>query len=188
MNEALTAYHEAAHAVVCAVLDIPLWDIGIHIDRAVGITFNCRRHAGNRGNSPDDIAERERSIVMMKAGYIANLRINPNSHKMLAKDDQDKEEELLDEMYPRCTEEWDAANKRLGHKSQCLVEQHWGEIETLGKALMNKPETRQPLWLHCLWPASGEMFERYLSAREVADILESYGLEVKIKQSDFAVE
>lgn len=77
MNPVLAAYHESAHAVACVVMNMPLQDTGIHIDTiGGGITFNFHRKPGDLTNTPADIVERERSIVMIKAGYMANLKLS----------------------------------------------------------------------------------------------------------------
>jgi hypothetical protein len=70
----------SSHAVVAVSLGLPLQDTGLHLDTVDGgIAFNLHRKPGDASNTPADVEERERSFVMIKAGYRANLTLFPGT-------------------------------------------------------------------------------------------------------------
>ncbi len=59
-----TAYHEAAHTVVAVSLEMPLRNRGVHMDTiGSGISYYWFRTPGDPNNTPDDVLERERTII-----------------------------------------------------------------------------------------------------------------------------
>ncbi|MGA2538950.1 MAG: hypothetical protein ABSF53_23285 [Terracidiphilus sp.] len=67
-----TAYHEAGHAVAAVLQGLELRERGVHIDvEASGIAYYCHRLPGIKGISDGDRAEREKTIVALYAGKVA---------------------------------------------------------------------------------------------------------------------
>ncbi len=180
-NIRFAAYHEAAHAVACAALGLPLEDTGMHVDRSgLGIIFSFHRKPGNPSNTAADITCREKSIVMIKAGYVASLKVNPGSPPWLAKQGRCEEKQLLDETYPVGSEAWFQADSKLNDESQRLVSQHWNAIQALAETLLARTETRQPLSLAPRWTSS-ETHEQCLSGSEIAAILSNFNLKAIVQ-------
>jgi hypothetical protein len=66
------AYHEAGHITAAVVQQMPLRSHGIHVDpKANGIAYYWHREPGDLANSDRDLEERERTIVALYAGRIA---------------------------------------------------------------------------------------------------------------------
>lgn len=181
MDSFSAAYHEAAHAVVSVVLGLPIQDTGLHIDTVDGgITFNLHRIPGDPSNTPADILERERSIVAIKAGFRANLRLFPGTPRQVASDDRREEIALLDEMYARDTSQWLEADTRLTVEAQNLVERHWGAITTLAGAVLAKPVSERPPQSFTKW-CSPHPNEQCISGSEIASILKDFGLNAVVR-------
>jgi hypothetical protein len=177
MNPYLAAHHESAHAVACAVLGMPLQDAGIHIDTiGGGITFSLHRTPGDLANAAVDVVERERTIVMTKAGYRANLKLLPSAPSELAAADRRKEIALLDEMYPQRGKLWVDADERLKNESSRLVDQQWTAIQALAQSLLAKPVTPRPFESFTKWPTSPDAHEQWMSGNEAAVILSKFQL------------
>ncbi len=135
-----TAYHEAAHEVVCIVQKIPIRELGLRIDsKGHGASHTYRRNAGDLNNTETDVRQREKSVILLFAGYWGQVQIFPEiEYEAIAKD-QSQIDELLDEMYPHNSEEWQAAKNKLRKESNRLVAEYWPAIEALAKALWTKP-------------------------------------------------
>ncbi len=74
------AYHEAGHEVVSVILQIPIQESGIHVDSQIhGIALTFLRTPEDLRNTPADIVEREQSIVVLNAGYIAQKLFFPDT-------------------------------------------------------------------------------------------------------------
>lgn len=185
MDEFSAAHHESAHAVIAVRLGLPLQDAGLHLDTVDGgITFNLHRRPGNPNNTPADIEERERSIVMIKAGYRANLKLAPDAPATVASDDRREEIALLDEMHFRRGEKWLEADARLTAQAQTLVDECWDAIRALAQALLAKPVRPRPRKSFQTW-CSPYPNERFIDGNEVAGILQEFGLKVIVrKESD----
>jgi hypothetical protein len=180
VNPSLAAHHESSHAVACVVLGLPLQDTGIRIDTlGGGITFNLHREPGSLSNTIADITERERSIVMIKAGFMANLRVFPGSPAELAADDRDEEIRLLNEMHPQDGQAWAEADKRLSEESRTLVDQHWNAIQALAGALLARPVT--PRAPESLKKWSRDSQEQWMDGNEVAAILRNFQLSAIVR-------
>lgn len=183
-NERHAAYHEAAHAVACAVLGLPLQDLGMHIDRGgMGVTFNLHRKPGKPSRASDDFDCCERSIVMIKAGYKANLKLDPLAPPHFAENDRLEEEALLNEMYPHDGQALSRADEKLSAASHLLVARHWNAIESLAGALLEKPRTPQTIELKMRkeWK-SADMQERCLRGNEIAAILKALNLDTIVQR------
>lgn len=185
MNHEQAAHHEAAHAVVGVVLGMPLQDSGIHIDTVDGgVTFNLCRLPGDLANTPEDIEERERTIVMTKTGYAANLKLDPCCLPCVAADDRARETRLLDEMYRRDDERWMETDNRLAATAQGFVNQHWETIRDLAQRLLRKPVTRRSNDSFSHWN-SPYPDEKWMDGDEVSRVLILYGLNAIVrKESD----
>jgi hypothetical protein len=182
MNPYVAAHHESAHAVACAALKLPLQDTGIHIDTiGGGIAFNFHRKPGDMGNTTVDKIERERSIVMIKASYIATLRVAPDSPAALAADDRGEEIKLLNEMYPRDRKAWAEADEILAEESRRLVDRHWDAIHALAEALLAKPVTQRSPENIKKW-TSRDTQERWMSGAEIIAALRRFELSTIVRK------
>lgn len=181
MDECSAAHHESAHAVIAVRLGLPLQDAGLHLDTVDGgITFNLHRKPGNRNNTPEDIEQRERSIVMIKAGYRANLKLDPGSPATVASDDRREEIELLNEMYPTGSQKWVETDVRLTAEAQRRVDEDWDVIRALAQALLAKPVARRSRESFQKW-SSPYPDERFIDGHEVAAILKEFGLNTIVR-------
>jgi hypothetical protein len=170
------AHHEAAHAVVCVVLGLPLQDRGIHIDTlGGGICFNLHRKPGDLKCSDADVVEREHSITMIKAGYVANCKLFPGCPASIAADDRAEEKDLLTEMFQLDDAKWQEADAKLSGEAQRLVDQYWTAIEAVASVLLGKPITQRTSDTASRW-TSVDSHERWISGEEVAAILEGFEL------------
>jgi hypothetical protein len=178
----LAAHHEAAHAVACAALGLPLQESGIHIDTiGGGITFSFHRTPGDLDNSVKDVVQRERSIVMIKAGYAANLKLFSNSPTALAADDRLEECKLLGEMHPPDGRAWTDVDQRLSRESRCLVDERWEAIQALAQSLLAKPIASRPPESFRKW-SSPDPYERCMGGDEVAAVLGKFRLTAIIRK------
>jgi hypothetical protein len=125
--------------------------------------------------------ERKRSIVMIKAGYRANLKLFSGTPPTVASDDRREEVALLNEMYPPGGQEWISADTRLKEDAQSLVDKHWEAIRALALAVLAKPVV----------PRSQESFQRWSSpypnekcidGHEIAAILRPVGLNAIVRK------
>src|SRR5580704_18694471 len=130
-----TAYHEAAHEVVCIAQKILIREFGLRIDsKGHGASHTYRRSAGDLNNTETDVREREESIVLLSAGYWGQVRIFAEIEYDAIAKDQNQIDELLDEMYPHKSVDWQAAKDNLSEESDRLVAKYWPAIEALAKA------------------------------------------------------
>ena len=149
------AYHEAGHVVVAAVQDMPLRNLGVHIDSlGCGKAFYWRRLPdGSRNNCGSDL-ERERTIISASAGLIAQKRFYSHSLRndverymeVCAKDDTALIIELLEEMYSGDRHAWFSARASLHSESIRLVELHGRAVDALAKHILTRervPRDRQ---------------------------------------------
>jgi len=172
-----TAYHEAGHAVIAVTQNLPLCEAGMHVDsKGNGVTFTLRRNPGDQNNARADIEERERSIIMIYAGNIAQEKFSPCSRWEGSLGDDTIAEALLSEMYsPPKGAEWCRTQQRLWGESYKLVYGHWKAIEALAEALWAKPMVPRvdlgPLSFH-----SQDLLEKWMTGYEVKALLEPFSV------------
>ena len=172
-----TAYHEAAHEVVCIAQKIPIREFGLRIDsKGHGASHTYRRSAGDLNNTETDVREREESIVLLSAGYWGQVRIFAEIEYDAIAKDQYQIDELLDEMYPHKSVDWRAAKDNLSEKSDRLVAKYWPAIEALARALWAKPWKPQEQLPPIDMGWSDDAVEKSLGAKEVEAILKPFGL------------
>lgn len=187
MEEFSAAHHEAAHAVVAVSLGLPLQDTGLHLDTVDGgIAFNLHRKPGDPSNTPADIEERERSIVTIKAGYRANLRLFLGTPATVASDDRREEIALLNEMYEGGGQQWVDADDRLTAEAQSLVDQHWDAIRAVAQAILTKPVKRRSRESFQKW-SSPYPNERCIDGYEIASILRGFSLNAIVRKESEGV-
>jgi hypothetical protein len=160
-----TAYHEAGHMVAAVVLGLPLQDGGIHIDLELsGVSYYCHRLPGDPRNSRQDQLEREKTILALYAGGIAQLRFlpaydDPNSWKS----DREVAAQLLTELGHT-----KASEASLWRQAKSLVDSNWTLIEGLASALLAKPITAMSkAELEKGWSKGTRKQEKCMSLEEV---------------------
>jgi hypothetical protein len=179
-----TAYHEAAHEVVCIAQEIPIREIELRIDsRGNGESHTYRRIAGDLKKSECDVREREKSIILLFAGYLGQVKMFSEIEHEAIEGDESQIDELLDEMYPHESEEWLAAKIRLRGESEKLVTDNWPAIEALAKALLAKPWTPQESRATGVsW--SGDTVEKLIDGKEVEEIVKPFRLSPIIRADE----
>jgi hypothetical protein len=137
-----TAFHEAAHYIVCVAQAIPVRGIGLRIDsKGNGRSHIYCRESGNEINSELDKQEIEKSIVLLFAGYLGQLKFFPELKDMqdvadaAIKEDLNQIDALLSDLYPNKSEGWHNAKGVLRTKSDRLVERNWPAISALANSL-----------------------------------------------------
>jgi hypothetical protein len=179
----VAAHHEAAHAVVAVALGLPLQDTGICVDTVGGgVCFKLHRRPGDLSQSPAATKERERSIISIKVGYLANCKLFPGYPDSVAQDDRSEVIALLNEMHPPGEAEWSAADSTLSKEAQRLLDTHWDAVEAIASALLSKPVTRRSAESFRRWPSSQDAFERNLCGEESAEILRRFDLRALIRK------
>jgi hypothetical protein len=174
------AYHEAAHTVVAVALEMPLRNRGVHIDgMGNGISYYWFRTPGDPSNTPQDIVERERTIVSTEAGYIAQRKFYPVCPSGGNWYDRDLCIKLMDEMYPHGGSERFAAHDRLIAEASGLVDEHGLATEALAKAVLDQPWTTRPEDTERQW--SKDTVEKWIDGNRVVSILTKFHLEPIIR-------
>lgn len=176
------AYHEAAHEVTSVVLQIPIRELGVHIDsQGNGVALTFRRRAGDLKKEAKDNHQREQSIILLTAGYIGQVRFFDDAPTEGAADDQKHIHDLLNEMYEPESDEWIDAKSKLRDKAKNIVNEQWPAVEALAKALWDKPWTSRVALPEKEMGWSKDSREKWLDASEVESILKSFGLDPIIK-------
>ena len=170
-----SAYHEAGHTIAAVSLGMPLRKRGVHIDRrGDGISYYWFRVLGDTNNAPEDIAERERTIISIEAGFTAQRRFYPDCPTGGNFTDRDQCIKLLDEMYSN-RDDWLGAQERLIAEARRLVDRHWDAIEALAKAVLAQPLMQRPEDAERQW--SRDSMERWVDGNQVVSILKQFGME-----------
>jgi hypothetical protein len=180
-----TAYHEAAHEVLCIAQKIPIREFGLRIDpQGRGVAHTFRRNSGDPNNTADDVREREESIVLLFAGEIGQVRIFPETPFDAIAKDQSQIDVLLDEMHRHKSTDWYAAKDRLRKESERLVAEHWQAIDAQAKALWSKPwkPQEQLLSMDAAW--SSDKMEKSMDAKEVEAVVKEFGLRPMIRPDE----
>lgn len=136
-----TAHHEAGHMVVAVLQHMPLQDGGMHIDMEwSGVAYYCHRQPGVSDNSENSRDEREKTIVALFAGRIAQFNSLPGidyrDYPDSWKSDWDTAAQLLRELYPSVTE---VTVRPFYARAEQLVLRNWSTIESLALTLWEKP-------------------------------------------------
>lgn len=171
------AYHEAGHTVIAALLGLPLRNAGVRVDsKCHGLACLCCRVPGDLSNDARDVDERERTIVMLYAGYVAQRMFFTDCPSDGAVRDEALAQQLLSEMHPLSDSH--AYDQRLREKAQRSVKSHWNVVGALAETLWARPyRARVDLGAENGW--SDDSKERYMSGHEVRDLLAR--LQVKIE-------
>src|SRR6267154_289354 len=173
------SYHEAGHTVVVVALGMPLRNRGVHIDTmGNGISYYWFRLPGDPNNTPDDIAERERTIISTEAGIVAQKKFYPDCPYGGNFYDRDQNIKLLDEMYPNRNDFFEAQQKCY-EESVRLVNLHWPAIEALARALLAEPLAIRTNDAEGQW--SNDTVERWLDGNRVIAILSEFQLQPSIR-------
>ena len=177
------AFHEAAHYVLCVAQGIPVRELGLRIDsRGNGRSHIYCRESGKEARSEIDKQEIAKSIVMLFAGYLGQLKSFPELEDMQEVADAAKKvdlvqiDALLGDMYPNEPEYRFNAKGKLQTKSRGLVEGNWSAIKDLADALWAQPWKPQEQLPRIDSGWSDDKEEKSMNAREVAAILCKFGL------------
>jgi hypothetical protein len=178
------AYHEAGHTVIAAAQGLWLRARGIHVDsEGSGISYYAHRMPGDLSNLAKDQDERERTILALHAGRIAQVRVFPECSDENWAADADVISELLDEMFGADLRVRSAAAETLRQQCQELVGRHWASIDSLGTELISKPWTEQPLIeINENWSHGRTRLERWMPGSEVVQILSSFGIVAELRE------
>jgi len=148
-----TAYHEAGHAVVCAMLDNGLHSATINpTDAAAGITTsimprNIRRKLRDEEHDDPRLAQWiEHRVIVILAGTAAQRRAFPKmqwkyghgfngSQPVTPRTDAQNACRLIYVLHGE-GELADCYYKYLQAKTKSLVDRHWGAIERVAAALL----------------------------------------------------
>jgi hypothetical protein len=180
-----SAYHEAGHIVIAAVQEMPMRNLGAHMDSlGCGKAFYWRRVPdGSRNNVGTDI-ERERTVIATSAGCIAQKRfygegLSEDLRKYIefsATSDTNLVIELLQEMYSGNNAAWFQARKHLFEQSAQLVDSHWKAIETLAKSLLSRNWEPRQMQTDADGKWSVDKREKWMHGIEIVEILKPFGI------------
>jgi hypothetical protein len=175
------AYHEAGHTVAAASLRLPLREAGLHVDsRCCGVTLICCRNPGDPRNTAEDIRERERTISMLYAGYVAQRKFFSDCPRDGAFKDEATADALLTEMFHwERNPAWSATEQGLRNVAQKIVEERWDAIQALAETLWSKePVSRFDLGPESQWSRDAQ--ERYMTGTEVSKFLKPFQILIQI--------
>jgi hypothetical protein len=179
------AYHEAAHAVIAVTQKLALQTKGIHIDTlGEGIAFVFQREPGDPSNGAVDVDQRERTILGIKAGFIATIMVQPDCNPDASADDCEKVQKLLRESCGNNEVKLTETDSRLTSRAHNLVNKYWPAIDAVANALLEKPVTPRPAGSRSgsLWKSPDDQ-KRSLTGPEVAEILRGFGLTATVRDS-----
>lgn len=177
-----SAYHEAGHVVAAVVQGLPLANGGMRIDdRGHGISRFCIRTLGEGGNSEQDQIERDKSIVALLAGMVAQLRFCPDYNDPQSwSDDSEKINRLLGEIK---TSQGSPKWLELSKEANRIIVDYWSLVKDLAENLFNAPvssmsqeefDTGQyPRFMQC---------QKYLSSEKISQFFRSGKINCKIAQ------
>ena len=177
------AYHEAGHAVIAAVQQMPLKAGGIRIDqKGSGFShYQVTKLSGCASIGPDP--EREKAIRSTQAGYIAQekfyLRFFDRLPPSGSSHDSDYIRGLLEEMYSGRNDFFDAMNKLAGETQQ-LVGEHWQAIEALAQTLLKKEwESQAPPSGERRW--STQLAQKKMDGSEIVALLQQHQISASVQ-------
>ena len=177
------AFHEAGHVVVAALQGLWLRTRGMHVDpEGNGIAYYGHRLPGDVSNLAKDQEEREKTIVALHAGRIAQAKVFPECPDENWVADVGVVSALLDEMFAIDVLARSAADKRLQQNAYDLVGRHWKPIHDLATQLLSKPWTQQPpIEKNENWSRGKATLERWIPGSEVARILDTFGIVAEVR-------
>jgi hypothetical protein len=140
--------------------------------KCCGVSLICCRNPGDLRNTADDIQERERTIIMLYAGDIAQRRFFSHCPPDGALKDEITANALLTEMFQSEKHPaWAPTKQRLREVAQRMVEERWNIIQALAETLWSRePVSRHDLGPESQWSTDSQ--ERYMTGTEVRKLLE----------------
>ena len=171
-----TAFHEAGHTVAAALLQLPLLEGGMHIDmEGSGVTHYCHRLPGSLGQSNADQIEREKTVIALYDGRIAQSRFCPGFDDPDAwKDDWATADKLLREMGPACTT---LTRHALYERAKRILFESWHAVESLANALWAKPQVQMPRCEYeSGWSRATKKQEKQLTGAEAKALLADFNI------------
>jgi hypothetical protein len=155
----------------------------MHVDpEGSGITCYGHRLPGDLSNSAKHQQEREKTIVALNAGRIAQVRVFPECPDANWAGDVDVVGALLDEMFTTNPNARSAAAESLQQQAEDLVRRHWRPIHGLATELLSKPWTDQPpIEIKENWSRGKTTLERWVPGSEVVRLLSSFGIAAELR-------
>jgi hypothetical protein len=168
--EAVTAHHEAGHAVAAAYLEIEFSKVTIVGDAiALGRViyedppdYVLKAEANGTRDDPRYVQWMERSIIVTLAGGIAERRYSPRSkwregggHGKGAAPGSDVQTVIrrIEDMHGP-SKVADAYHTYLEARAEALVEEYWPKIRTVAKALLRRKEMMADEVFEVMFPES----------------------------------
>jgi hypothetical protein len=179
------AYHEAGHLTAAALQDLPLLDRGVHIDdKGHGVSDYCHRVPGDKRNEECDIAEREKTILALYAGEVAQRRFFSDCSEDCWKHDRRVVSLLLDEMNLDEQTRTDKENTLKDKSRELVLRKHWLLVESLAKTLLAKPLTQQPpIEIECNWSKGQTNMERWMKGTEIVEFFRLHKVSCRLHET-----
>ena len=179
------AHHEAGHATAAVLQAMPLQAGGVHVDlEGSGVTHYWNRAPGDLAMSEEDQRERERTVVSLYAGDVAQRRfLFPDvPDDVVFQRDMEKIAALLNEMCFSNSSEREAHAQALRGRAEELVLGNWEIVDRVASALLAKTVT--PMSEDEIangWSQATRRAERWMSGAELADIFRGFHLHATIR-------
>jgi len=177
------AYHEAGHAVVAAILKMPIKRYGIHVDGdGKGICYyhpprHFQSHLGAE-ERPETIRDGKNVVIALFAGLTAQRKFYRNSSGRSASRDEEQANELLNHMYWNETDESKGIKTdELRERTRSIVTEYWDAVEAVAREVWAAPwsdrtDEENPSW-------SDTKLERRIDGETVTQILRGRGIDAK---------
>lgn len=175
-----TAYHEAGHLVAAAILGMPLCEGGMRIDlRGGGVSRYCIRMPGCLSCSSEDNLERQKTIISLLSGQIAQRKYLPNLDEPSCWLEDDR---LIEELVNELTiESSDEIRAELSCAAEDLLDENWSLVIGLALLLWNQPITPMTEEEFVTgWSKSPDRREKFLSTSDVRNYFLTNRIECKV--------
>ncbi len=154
---------------------LPLRSRGIHVDpMGNGISYYWHREPGHPDDSQLDREQRERTIVALYAGRIAQQLFFPDTPQENWQADEVVTNKLLDEMH---LADRQGTARKLREQAISLVERRWLVIEALARTLLARPISPQPQCeITQNWSKGQTTLEKQMTGSEIVEFFNCFGI------------